>query len=149
MTGLALSLLPTGTSAVSVPATAYSRAVRLARLAFGLALVAVAVYLVLSPVVVADALDKPHDTPTRMINLRASWGGTLAGLGAFVAWLPALRPWWRTIVGLVMWSMAGIGAARLVGFALDGSPDARQAIWISAEVALVIAGAAVLHFKRV
>lgn len=121
---------------------------RLARLAFGLALVAVAVYLVLSPVVVADALAKPHDTPTRMINLRASWGGTLAGLGAFVAWLPALRPWWRTIVGLVMWAMAGIGAARLVGFALDGSPDARQAIWISAEVALVIAGAAVLHFKR-
>jgi Domain of unknown function (DUF4345) len=123
--------------------------VRLAQLAFGLALVAVAVYLVLSPVVVADALDKPHDTPTRMINLRASWGGTLAGLGAFVAWLPALRPWWRTIVGLLMWAMAGIGAARLVGFALDGSPDTRQAIWISAEVAIVIACAAALHFKRV
>jgi hypothetical protein len=123
--------------------------VRLARLAIGLALVAVAVYLVLSPVVVADALDKPHDTPTRMINLRASWGGTLAGLGAFVAWLPALRPWWRTIVGLLMWAMAGIGAARLVGFALDGSPDTRQAIWISAEVAIVIACAAALHFKRV
>jgi len=123
--------------------------VRLARLVLGFALVAVAIYFVLSPVVVADALDKPHDTPTRMINLRASWGGTLAGIGAFVAWLPAVTPWWRAIVGLVMWAMAGIGSARLVGFALDGSPDTRQAIWISAEVAIVIGCAAALHFKRI
>ena len=122
---------------------------RNARIVVGLALVAAAIYLVLSPVVVADALDKPHDTPTRMINLRASWGGTLAGIGAFVAWLPAVKPWWRAAVGLLMWTMAGIGAARLVGFALDGSPDTRQAIWITAEVAIVIAGAATLHFKRV
>jgi len=122
--------------------------VRNARIVVGLALVAAAIYLVLSPVVVADALDKPHDTPTRMINLRASWGGTLAGIGAFVAWLPRLRPWWRSAVGLVMWAMAGIGAARLVGFALDGSPDTRQYIWITAEIAIVIGCGAALHFKR-
>ena len=121
---------------------------RIAQLGFGLALVAAAVYLVLSPITVADALGKPHDTPTRMINLRASWGGTLAGLGAFVAWLPGLSPWWRALVGLLMWAMAGIGAARLIGFAIDGSPDTRQYIWITAEIAIVIGCAAALYVKR-
>src|SRR4051812_2723064 len=109
---------------------------RVAQLAGGLALVAVATYLVLSPITVADALGKPHDTPTRMINLRASWGGTLAGIGAFVAWVPGFSPRWRALVGLLMWAMAGIGAARVVGFALDGSPDTRQYVWIVAEVAI-------------
>jgi hypothetical protein len=110
--------------------------VRSFRIAIGLALAAVAIYLIFSPVVVADALGKPHDTPTRMINLRASWGGTLLGIGAFVAWLPALRPYARAIAGLFGCAMAGIGAARLVGFAIDGSPDTRQYIWITAEIAL-------------
>jgi hypothetical protein len=118
---------------------------RVAQWAAGLVLIGAATYLVLSPLVVANALGKPHDTPTRMINLRASWGGTLAGIGAFVAWLPGFSPWWRTAVGLLMWAMAGIGAARLVGFALDGGPDTRQYIWIGAEVAIVIACALVLQ----
>jgi len=121
---------------------------RSAQLALGLAVVVAGVYLACSPVLVAGVLGKPHDTPARMINLRASWGGTLTGLGAFVAWWPALRPWWRTLVGLVMWAMAGIGAARLLGFALDGSPDTRQWIWITAELALVIGGATILRLKR-
>ena len=110
-----------------------------ARVAIGLAVAAVAIYLILSPIAVADALGKPHDTPTRMINLRASWGGTLLGIGAFVAWMPALRPYARTFIGLLGCAMAGIGAARLVGFAIDGSPDTRQYMWITAEVAIAIA----------
>jgi hypothetical protein len=99
------------------------------------------VALAFSPVFVADRLGLPDDTPTRMINLRASWGGTLAGLGAFVAWLPALRPLLRALVGLLGWVMTGIGAARLLGFAMDGSPDGRQLMWISAEVALAVGSA--------
>jgi len=110
--------------------------VRIARFAIGCALVAAAIYMILAPVAVADALGKAHDTPTRMINLRASWGGSLLGIGAFVAWLPALRPYARTLVALLGWAMAGIGAARLVGFAIDGSPDTRQYIWITAEIAI-------------
>lgn len=106
---------------------------------FGLALVATGLYLALFPLVTAQALGKPADTSTQLINLRASWGGTLMGLGAFVAWLPAVKPWGRAFVGLLMWAMAGVGIARLLGFALDGSPDGRQAIWITAEVAIVIA----------
>jgi hypothetical protein len=122
--------------------------VRAIQILIGLALVAAGAYLALQPLVVADAFGKPHDTSTQMINLRASWGGTLMGIGAFVAWLPSLRPWWRALVGLLMWSMAGIGVARLIGFALDGDPDSRQAIWIIAEVAIVIVCAAVLRRKR-
>ncbi|MEO8700634.1 MAG: DUF4345 family protein [Kofleriaceae bacterium] len=106
---------------------------------FGLMLAAMGLYLALFPQITADLLGKPADTATRMINLRASWGGTLLGLGAFVAWLPAPRPWGRAVVGLVMWAMAGIGVARLIGFVADGDPDMRQAIWITAEVAIVIA----------
>jgi hypothetical protein len=118
------------------------------RFVVGLAVVAAGIYLALSPVLVADTLGKPHDTPTRLINLRASWGGTLAGLGAFIAWVPGFSPPWRALVGAVMWAMAGIGAARLVGFAIDGSPDTRQYIWITAEVAIVIACATTLYLKR-
>jgi len=121
---------------------------KIVQLVIGLAIVAAGIYLAFSPVLVADALGKPHDTPTRMINLRASWGGTLAGLGAFVAWVPGFSPWWRAVVGLLMWAMAGIGAARLIGFAIDGSPDTRQYIWITAEIAIVIACATGLYGTR-
>jgi Domain of unknown function (DUF4345) len=117
------------------------------RIVVGLAMVVAGAYLALSPEVVADALDRPADTVSRMINLRASWGGTLLGLGAFVAWLPAVRPWSRALLGLLAWSMAGVGLARLVGFALDGAPDGRQWIWITAEVGLVLAGALGLRWQ--
>lgn len=117
------------------------------QLVIGIALVAFGAYLTLNPLAVADAVGAPATKPTELINTRASYGGTVMGLGAFVAWLPAARPWMRTILGLVMWAMAGIGLARLVGFALDGSPDVRQAIWIIAEVVLVIG--CVLGLRRI
>ena len=120
----------------------------MARRVLGLVIVAFGAYLVANPRVVADALGLPHATPTQWINLRASWGGTLMGVGAFVAWLPALRPWARTVLGLLGWAMAGIGAARLVGFVLDGSPDTRQYIWITAEVLIAAACAAIISRRR-
>jgi hypothetical protein len=115
------------------------------KLAIGLVLVGLGAYLSVFPLVVAELFDRPHATSTQLINLRATWGGTLLGIGAFIAWLPALRPWVRTLVGLLMWAMAGIGAARLLGFALDGDPDSRQLIWLVAEVVIVIACAAGLR----
>lgn len=96
-------------------------------------------------VMAEDTLGVSAQRSTQLVNLRASYGGTLMGLGAFVAWLPALRPWKRTLVGLVMWAMAGIGIARLVGFVLDGSPDGRQLVWIIAEVVLVVVTASWLR----
>jgi hypothetical protein len=121
---------------------------RSVRLVVGLAIVAMGAILALSPLFVADLLGKPTDTPSQMINLRASWGGAVMGLGAFVAWLPGLVPWWRIVVGLLVWAMAGVGAARLLGFALDGSPDTRQYVWIVAEIAIVAAGGIALAKKR-
>jgi len=119
--------------------------VRLSRrhvqIGIGLVLLGLGGILVMSPLAVAEVLGRPHDTSSRMINLRASWGGPVLGLAGFVAWLPALRPWLRSVVGLVTWAMAGVGVARAVGFALDGSPDARQYVWIIGEVVIVVLGA--------
>ena len=109
-----------------------------AKVAFGLILVVAGAALALSPGWLAAQLHKVPKTESDVINLRASYGGTLIGLGAFIAWLPALKPYLRAVLGLLGWAMAGIGAARLLGFALDGNPDGRQAIWIIAEIALVI-----------
>lgn len=111
------------------------------QLAIGVALVAAGVALALSPHAVADVLDRPAHTTSQQINLRASWGGPVLGFGAFVAWLPALRPWLRTLIGLVMWTMIGVGAARVLGFVLDGAPDGRQVLFIAAEVVLAVGGA--------
>lgn len=111
----------------------------------GLAIAALGAYLSLFPLVTAEVLGRPHGEPTQLINLRASFGGTLLGVGAFVAWLPAIRPWKRTFVGLLLWAMAGVGAARLLGFVIDGSPDTRQWIWLVAEILIVITCAILLR----
>jgi hypothetical protein len=118
------------------------------QLAVGFALVVAGAYLVAAPVVVAEALGRPHATPTQMINLRASWGGVVVGLGAFIAWLPAPKPWPRAMLGLLLWAMAGIGIARAIGFVVDGHPDGRQWIWITAEGAIVLACALGLRRLR-
>jgi len=114
----------------------------------GIAIAGLGIYLALFPAVTADVLGRPHDTPTQWINLRASFGGTLLGLGLFVAWLPAPRPYGRALLGLLGWAMAGIGAARIVGFVVDGSPDTRQWIWIVAEVLIAAACAILLRRRR-
>ncbi len=113
----------------------------------GLAIAVLGAFLSVFPLVTAEVLDRPYAEPTQLINLRASFGGTLLGLGAFGAWWPAVKPWKRTVLGLLMWTMAGIGIARLLGFLLDGSPDGRQWIWLTAE-ALIVATCAVLLRRR-
>jgi hypothetical protein len=118
---------------------------RIAQIVGGLLIVAVGAYLAMSPLVVAELLGRPPTTSSSMINLRASWGGTMIGIGAFSAWVPALRPWLRSGLGLVMWAMAGIGLARAIGFVIDGDPDGRQYVWLIAEVAIVVGCAFGLH----
>lgn len=112
---------------------------RAARVVVGLALAAFGLILVFLPLQVAAVLNRPPQTSPEVINLRASWGGTLLGLGAFVAWLEAARPWKRFVLGLLMWTMAGIGLARLVGFVLDGGPNALQWLWLGAEIVIAAA----------
>lgn len=114
---------------------------RQVQIAIGLVLVGFGGILVMSPLAVSEALGRPHSTSSQMINLRASWGGTVLGLAGFVVWLPAMRPWLRSVVGLITWVMAGVGLARAVGFALDGSPDARQYVWLLGEIAITVLGA--------
>jgi len=102
--------------------------------------------MMFSPLVVADVLRRPAASAPEMINLRATWGGSVLGLGAFIAWLSEARPWKRFILGLLMWMMAGIGLARATGFALDGGPDALQWAWLIAEI--VIAAACAIALRR-
>ncbi len=109
-----------------------------AQFAFGFAMLLVGAYVTMTPLDTAVALGKPHETSTQLINLRASWGGPLLGLGAFVAWLPAPKPWPRTVLGLLGWAMVGIGAARTVGFVLDGRPDGRQWLWLTLEIVFAL-----------
>ena len=116
--------------------------------AVGLAMLVVGGYVTMTPLETAAALARPHDTSSQLINLRASWGGPLLGLGAFVAWLPAVRPWPRSALGLVGWAMVGIGAARTIGFVLDGSPDGRQWLWLTLEVVIAIGCAIGLRVYR-
>ncbi len=113
--------------------------------AFGFAMILVGGYLTMTPLDTAVALGKPSETSSQLINLRASWGGPLLGLGAFVAWVPAPKPWPRAVLGLLGWAMAGIAVARTVGFALDGSPDERQWLWLTIEIVLAIGCAVALR----
>jgi hypothetical protein len=106
---------------------------------------AIGAYLAVVPTATADLIGRRPPTPQAWINMRATFGGVPVGLGAFIAWLPAPRPVQRTILGLLMWLMAGIGLARLIGFAVDGHPDGLQLMWISAEIAIVVTCARLLR----
>lgn len=113
------------------------------------ALVTVAgVVLVFTPMLVAEAFHRPTETHSQLINLRATWGGTVTGLGLFILACSALRPWSVTLATLLLCSMAGIGAARAVGFVLDGQPDTLQWVWLVAEIVLVAASGAYLMRRR-
>ena len=112
----------------------------------GLLLAGLGLFLAFSPLTVAAALGLPHDTSSQAINLRATWGGSMLGLGAFVLWLRGLRPMRRALLGLLLWFMAGVGLARAVGLVLDGSPDRLQWVWMGAEV--LIATACALALRR-
>jgi hypothetical protein len=109
------------------------------QIGLGFLLAAAGGVLVFSPLAVAEVLGRPHTTTSQMINLRASWGGPVVGLGVFVAWVPSIRPWRRSGLGFLAALMAGIAAARAVGFVLDGHPDALQWVWMTAEIAIVAA----------
>lgn len=119
---------------------------RNARIGIGVVLAVIAIVLIFSPLAVADALHRPHDTAPKMINLRASFGGTLLGVGAFVMWLPAIKPWKRLVLGLLACGMLGIAAGRTTGFILDGHPDTLQWIWLTLEI-LIGAGCIAGLFK--
>ncbi len=131
------------TSFVTPPG--YAHAMPRTRMIAGLALAAVGVALVFSPMFVASALNRPHGTHAELINLRATWGGSVLGLGAFIAWLPAgaaRRVW---VAGLVGWAMTGIAVGRAVGFILDGGPDTLQWAYLVAEIVIAVACAGVVR----
>ncbi|MBL8742787.1 MAG: DUF4345 family protein [Myxococcales bacterium] len=118
------------------------------RVLSGLCIAAAGVFLIFSPMLVASALGRPHGTQPELINLRATWGGAVLGVGGFLAWLPSGAIPRVLIAGLLGWAMAGIAIARAIGFVLDGGPDTLQWVWLLAEIVIAIACFAVVRRSR-
>lgn len=118
---------------------------RFARGLLAFVVIAAAIVAIASPVEVGRALGRTATTSSEMINLRASWGGALLGIGTAIGWART-ETRGRLAVSLVMWLMIGIGLARAIGFVLDGDPDRLQWLWLAAEIA--IAGACAWWLRR-
>ncbi len=116
------------------------------RLALGALVVLAGVVLIFSPDFVRTTFQRPAETVGQRINLRATFGGAVAGLGAFVMHADAFRPLPVLLAKLLLWTMAWIAAARVVGFVLDGAPDRAQIVWVVTELLLVIG--ALLFLRR-
>ena len=119
------------------------------RVGLGLAIVVGGVALVFSPEWVRDTLARPAETIAERINLRATFGGAVVGLGAWVAHASGFSPWKTFLAKGVLWLMVGVGAARTVGFALDGKPDTMQWVWLSAEIILAVGAGLFLRRRAV
>lgn len=104
---------------------------------FALIVIAAAIAAIASPVEVGEFLGRPAATSSEMINLRASWGGALLGVGLAIGWAQRQTRAQR-VVSWLMWLMVGIGLARAVGFVLDGSPDRLQWVWLGAEIVIAV-----------
>ncbi len=121
-------------------------AVKALRRAIGVTVLVFGVVMVLSPERVGELLDRPARDIDQAINLRATWGGTVMGIGALLAIRDRLRPWRDTLAWALLCSMAAIFVARAIGFALDGIGGALQWVWLAAEA--LIAGACAVYLKR-
>jgi hypothetical protein len=72
-----------------------------------------------------------------IIDMRATYGGVALGVGLFIG-MCARRPEWLP-AGLVaaLLTSACLGAARLLGIIVDGSPNAFMVVFLLTEVASV------------
>jgi hypothetical protein len=105
------------------------------RIALAIVVGVIAVVAIFSPAAVGESLGRVATTNPEKINLRASWGGTLLGIGVAIG-LAETAARGRLVVSTLMWIMAGIGIARAIGFVLDGGPDALQWVWLVAEIVI-------------
>ncbi|MBL4683402.1 MAG: DUF4345 family protein [Nannocystaceae bacterium] len=109
---------------------------------------AVACVAVFYPTEAGALIGRHATTAPEKINLRASPGGTMLGLGAALAFSR-----WQTkaqlIAHVVMWMMIGFAVARMIGFILDGSPDTLQWFWMTAEVVIAAGCGWYLRTRRV
>jgi hypothetical protein len=117
------------------------------RLALALVVIGAAAFAIFSPVQMGEALRREATTSSEMINLRATWGGTLLGIALAIGWA-RLETRGRFLLSVLMWIVAGIGIARVIGFVLDGGPDRLQWIWLVAEIVIVVVLAWLLHGRR-
>ena len=77
------------------------------------------------------------DTPSGLIDLRATYGGLSIAVGVLLLMLGAHPKFGLLATSIVLLSMA---ASRLLGMALDGTPNAIMYVYLAAE--LVVGGVA-------
>lgn len=111
----------------------------------GAVVAALGIALAARPHEVAEALARPHGTPSEIINARASFGGAIVGVGLLLLVAPSLRPFTRALAYALLTLMLGVGLVRGAGFVLDGRPDRLQWIWLVLEFVLAAAAAAYLR----
>lgn len=73
--------------------------------------------------------------PNVLIDMRATYGGVALGMGVFLG-ICARRPSWVR-PGLIasLLTIAATGSARVLGIAVDGSPNALMLVLLGAEIA--------------
>lgn len=109
-----------------------------------LLLVVAGAVLVVAPTLVHDP--GPAANTFEAIERRIPWGGLL-GLGALVLLHRNYKPWPNAVAGFVLWVVAGLLVARLVGLVLDGADVPMQWVWVVVEAAIVVGAWVFLRWR--
>ena len=99
--------------------------------AFGIAFIA-------APQTLAETiLGVAPTASSAMIDMRATYGGFAFGAGVFFGLCATRASWVRPGLIACAFSVGGIGAARLVGIVVDGSPNGFMWLFLAFEVLFV------------
>jgi hypothetical protein len=83
--------------------------------------------------------------PSAIIDMRATYGGVALGMGLFFGVCATRSQWVRPGLFGSLLVVASIGAARVVGFVVDGQPNGFMLMLLSTEVIFVGLYARALH----
>jgi hypothetical protein len=81
------------------------------------------VWYLVAPVAWTDPTGFGPLGPNALTDVRATYGGFQIGLGLFTLWAAAEAARVRMALVLQALTIGAIGSCRLVGFAIDGSPN--------------------------
>ena len=92
--------------------------------------------------------DSIPQTPSGMIDLRATYGGGFAGIG-LTLFAAVLRPGWRGL-GLLMLvlALAGMAVGRGLGIVTDGRPNIFMYLFLAYELVFVAVALVALVIQR-
>jgi hypothetical protein len=90
---------------------------------------------IVAPGYFADLLTGASPTePSAITDMRATYGGVAFGVGVFVGICARRAEWVRLGLVVSFLVVASIGAARLVGIIVDGSPNGFMIVFLGLEI---------------